>query len=859
MSLQPILIAGEMSGLTENVKPWLVPDQAFTKLYNAYVYRDRVIKRECLTLLGRLERLFASVTGFPITLAIGANTIGLLNVSSFVSTISVAAAAIVTTTYPHGLTSLDNVIITGIVGTMSGVLNGVPLVATVLSPTTFSVPVNTGGLTYTSGGFIFSNRALTATESNAELAEGTVAQPLVLVIGAQTLTDSTGSGIFVITGGATPITAASINYTTGIITLISSANVGPLAVTMTYGYYPSLPVMEITQREKNYPNVEDAVVFDIKYAYTWNGTSFQEYIPGTIWSGGNFNGFWTSNFTAGSATTTARFFFVTNFINNDANPIRYTSDGLTWIDFAPFLSVSAVGPPKLGTNLWQALIILPYYGRLIMLNTWEGSTASGRAGALNYYNRARFSAIGDPTNVTAWQTDIPGRGGFIDAPTNEAIQSAAYYKNTLIVFFENSTWQLRYNGEYGLPFLWERISSDFGCVSTFSAITFDESVIAVGDKAIIRSTDLKTERIDLAIPDQIFDFENENNGPMRVQGVRDFRRELAFWSYVDSEAENEEGIFPNRVLVYNYRNNSFAIFRDNVTCFGTFQSVITSDSINWDSQEVTWDSYKTTWDDPDNQANFPYVMAGNQQGFVHYYGQRGVPDAPSLTVSAVTLVGPTVQLTIFNHNLEAKDVIYLSGFSFVDAFGVPAANGLNGNIYRVKQVSPNFDPNNIVLEQYSFTNNSYYTNIDAATGLSGLTYVGSGTIALFPVMDIITKDFNPYMTEGKQMKISSIDFMTDVSDVSAITVNLYANAQTGSIGNMPLGNNEVETYLVHPYCQDVPSRYAWHRFYATLFGQFLRIELTYDDILVNTYSTHTNIFELNAMKLNIRPGGYLVF
>lgn len=862
MSLQPILIAGEMSGLTTNVKPWLIPDQAFTKLYNAYVYRDRVIKRECLTLLGRLERLFASINGFPITLTIGlANTISLLNVSSFVSTISSAAAAVITTTYPHGLTSGDSVIITGVTGTMAASINGTTLVVTVLTPTTFSVPVNTVGLTYISGGFVFSNRTLVATEPNAEVAEGSVAQPLVIIIGSQTLTDSTGSGVFVITGGASPITAATINYTTGVITITSSANAGPLAVTMTYGYYPSLPVMEITQREKNYPNVEDSVVFDEKYAYTWNGTSFQEYIRGTIWSGTDHNGFWTTNFTAGSAITTARFFFVTNFINDGNNSIRYTSDGLTWINFAPALSTAPPSPMGTDTTLWQGLIILPYYGRLIIMNTWEGLTASGVGGAKNYYNRARFSAIGDPTNATAWQTDIPGRGGFIDAPTNEAIQSAAYYKNTLLVFFENSTWQLRYNGEYGLPFLWERVSSDFGSVSTFSAITFDESVLAVGDKAIIRSTDLKTERIDLAIPDQIFDFENENNGPMRVQGVRDFRRELAFWSYVDSESENINGIFPNRVLVYNYRNNSYAIFRDNVTCFGTFQSVITSDSINWDSQEITWDSFETTWDDPDNQANFPYVMSGNQQGFVHYYGQREVPDAPSLSITAVTLVGPTVQLTVNNHNLETGDIILLNGFQFINSSGVSVPNGLNGNLYSVNERAPTFDPNNITLSQYNFHSNTYYTNIDAAPDLVDLTYVGSGTIALFPVMDIITKDFNPYMTEGKQMKISSIDFMTDVSNSSAVTINLYANAQAATIGNMPLGNNEVETYLVNPgnYYQDLPSQYAWHRFYATLYGQFLRIELTYDASLMNIFATHTNVFELNAMRLNIRPGGHLVF
>ena len=33
------------SGLQTNVKPWLIPDEAFSELNNAYVFRGRVRKR----------------------------------------------------------------------------------------------------------------------------------------------------------------------------------------------------------------------------------------------------------------------------------------------------------------------------------------------------------------------------------------------------------------------------------------------------------------------------------------------------------------------------------------------------------------------------------------------------------------------------------------------------------------------------------------------------------------------------------------------------------------------------------------------------------------------------------------------
>src|ERR1051326_7353187 len=54
--MQPFTIAGSDAGLQTNKKAFLLPDKAFPVLENAYVWRDRVKKRECLELLGRLQR-----------------------------------------------------------------------------------------------------------------------------------------------------------------------------------------------------------------------------------------------------------------------------------------------------------------------------------------------------------------------------------------------------------------------------------------------------------------------------------------------------------------------------------------------------------------------------------------------------------------------------------------------------------------------------------------------------------------------------------------------------------------------------------------------------------------------------------
>src|SRR5690606_21868932 len=135
----------------------------------------------------------------------------------------------------------------------------------------------------------------------------------------------------------------------------------------------------------------------------------------------------------------------------------------------------------------------------------------------------------------------------------------------------------------GLPFIWERISSDFGAESTFSPILFDDAVRAVGDRAIIGSSGIDVQRIDLDIPDLVFSFRNTDNGHKRVWGIRDYQKELVFWCYPASQANRK---FPTNSLVYNYRNNTYSIFRNTVTAFGYLGS---QSGISWDSTDVFWD------------------------------------------------------------------------------------------------------------------------------------------------------------------------------------------------------------------------------------------------------------------------------
>lgn len=777
--LQPYTIVGSDTGLLQNKKPFLFPDKAYAVLENAYVYREQVIKRFGLKILGRFQRSI-----------IGNRLIGQTDGSG------------------------------NFTGNIFSILIGLSVISSSENPSVVmgSVAIHVNG-------------------------DGTYEEP------------SPPDGTLSNGAGGT----GTINYATGDFTLLNSGQNNSNIHLNSFEYYPGLPVMGIWQRELPAINDEQTIFFDEKYAYVFSVGSFEEYLPitGTTWNSTDSDFFWCTNWRG--STPSSRLFFETNFLldidNGLYDPIRYT-DGSTWTNFQPYVSRATPPNPAVDVIIYQARILIPYYGRLLALNTWEGTEAGGFAGTQNFFARCRFSQIGSPVQADAWQSDIFGKGGFIDAPTSEQITSATFFKNTLIVEFEKTTWQLRYVGEYGIPFIWERISSDFGSESTFSTILFDQGVVAVGDRAIISSNSITADRIDLAIPDLVFRFKNALNGTKRVIGVRDFENELVYWCYNDFDYSGSGQKFPNKVLLYNYRNNTYAIFRDNVTFFGTFQN---DDNVTWDSEKVYWDDEYVTWDSVTNQSLFPSIVSGNQQGFVHYYN-RTTPDEASLYISAVDLTTTPIQITIPNHNLVDQETIYISGLLFTDGAGVPISTDLNDKIYLARYINND----TIGLEKWdtSLNPHQYVNNFAFTPSPVDYIYIGGGLVALFPKLDVQTKDFNPYMKQGGQLKLAYVDFLTDATPSAVMSVNLYANTQVGSPSlraNIEVGNQLNETYLTPPYYSTPVSDISWHRYFCTLSAQFIRLQMTYDDELMNQLSTHQQKWVLNAITLWTRTGGKNVF
>lgn len=710
MAVDRFMIAPLESGLQQNVRPWLIPDDAFAQLNNAYIFRGRVRKRFGSFLLnGSVD---SSVAQLYSRLAI-------------------------------------NVATTDGAGNAAGTVPG----------TIFKV-----GQLFSVGDEIFTvyqNGAMKST-------------------GSATGTYNTATGAFSIAGAD--------------------------ALTTVY-FYPAEPVMGLITYETSNINDEPVIAFDTQFAYQylaghWERLDVEFYVGAAQWSGSNSQFFWGVTYRGIEAYESI--LFVTNY--NAPDFIHYW-DGTQWDLLSPQIDDD-------GNTITTARLIVPFKDRLVFLNTVENIGGTDRT----FVNRARFSQNGNPLQGDAWREDIVGKGGFIDAPTKEAIITCEILKDRLIVFFETSTWELVYTGNQILPFVWQQINSELGAESTFSHVPFDKVILGVGNVGIHACNGANVDRIDQKIPDSVFNIHNDNEGPLRVYGIRDYFNEMVYWSF---PSEENDPIFPNRVLVYNYRTGSWAFNDDSITCFGYIQNV---SGITWASTPDSWEESVEIWNSGVLQGKFRNILAGNQEGFTFVISadKRGTRNAPALQITNIT--GPTATLTIVDHNLSNNDFVVVE-----NAQGITS---LNGNVYPVFVV----DANTIRFFDAQVVG----------------TYTGGGTVARVSRIDILTKQYNFYAKEDRNAAISRVNFQFDKTVNGEITVDYYASTsdisliQDGITNGSVLGTSVVETKPYPDNTLELFQSRLWHPMYLQAEGEFIQLRLYLSDAQLQDTSIAWSDFELHS-------------
>lgn len=636
---------------------------------------------------------------------------------------------------------------------------------------------------------------------------------------------SIGTTVFTVNALGNPATLLTTGTATGTYdtttgTVIITGNTENPS-TIVY-FYPAEPVMGLRTRETSNINAENLIAFDTQFAYEKIAAGWSRIGTGR-WTATNSDFFWSSNYRGVNSFATN--FYVVNGKafdtgTNTLDGIKFIPEGSsTWTNLRPQLNAGA------NRFLVGAKIIFPFKDRLVVLHTIENETGTDRT----HINRCRFSQNGNPTVIaTSWRDDVAGRGGYIDAPTAEQIISAEFIKDRLLVYFERSTWELVYTGTTALPFRWQQINNELGCESSFSVVGFDTSVLGVGNVGVHTCNGVNVNRIDEKIPDEVFKIHNGNNGPSRVYGIRDFYNEMVYWSFPDA---TDDPTFSTRILAYNYRNNTWAFFNDSFTCFGYYQK---DSDLTWATVgEVfpTWAEWNEPWGSPLYQSAFPFIVAGNQEGFVFLLNNGLSSNAQSLSITDMTAATST--LVVVDHNLKAGDYILAE-----DCQGV---TDLNDIIFQVQSV---IDANTIVSD----------------TIFTG-SYTGGGKLSRISNLNILSKQFNPGTPIGQQFRIAYIDFLLNRTSVGEISLNYLINTASGDAiqdavaVTTLLGSNVLYTKEEDNQTFEINQTQIWHRYYIQTQAQFLQLQFFMSDTQMRDKNIAQSNIELHAMIFYLAPEG----
>jgi len=504
-------------------------------------------------------------------------------------------------------------------------------------------------------------------------------------------------------------------------------------------------------------------------------------------------------------------------------------NNLGWVNFAPPLTlfnnpVIIDNRPAKNYYLVGALAILPFKDRLLFFSPWIQSSDPTTLVQLTdvvlwswngtpYYAVSTITGVGAqatytpqpfivPPNQTAapiaYYVNQTGLGGWQSAGLSQPIMTVSNNEDVLLIGFGGDGRKTRfvYTGSNFQPFLFYNINSELPSSATFSAVALDKGVIDIGQYGIAMTNQQSSQRIDLDIPDSVFTIQSLNNGVQRVNAIRDFYREWIYFSYpvFNNNSSNMSGTptvickFPTQTFLYNYRDNTWAIFYENWTCHGNYRR---TEKKSWLTTGFnSWNTWREPWNAGSGAPQFPSVIAGNPQGFVLQIGE-GTGESPSGTILAIqsTSNGLT-QITSVNHcvtdqnqNTDTGDYLLINGIT-----------GLYNTTITGIMLSPTPGTFTVIT-----TNNTYSTgNLVTLSGITGTTQLNNNTYQILTAtsttitLNVDSSSFTPYVSGG--ITVSAINGIVGQVD-SVIDINNFVVDIPFPLFQLPFGNNYIQGYV----------------------------------------------------------------
>ncbi len=554
--------------------------------------------------------------------------------------------------------------------------------------------------------------------------------------------------------------------------------------------------------------------------------------------------------------------------------------GRGWVNFAPplnnitlFPNFSVAELPPAQYYLVGARMIIPFKDRLLFFGPVVQTSGAGSQVYLQdtviysqngtpYYTA---SFTGDPSLATtvfhpilvpinqtaspaAYWEDVTGFGGFISAGVDQPIITASTNEDVLIVGFDGGLQtRLVYSGNDIVPFNFYIINSELPSSSTFSIINMDEGVLTRGNRGFIITSQTAAKRIDLDIPDEIFQIRLQNNGAERICAQRDYINEWSYFTYPSNERSYK---FPTQTLQYNYRDNSWAILFETYTTYGQFRKQSGLIWSNVGTVYASWSAWNTPWNSGFSTLEQPNTIAGNQQGFV-IFRDDSVDESVSLSIQNIS----ASTVTSIDHCLNVGDYIVITG-----ALGT-IGTLVNGLIFSVATIP---------------TKDTFTLNPSIGSG----TYLGGGLIKRMYVPIIQTKQFPIAWDMARKTRLGPQQYLLTKTDGGQITLLIFLSQNSTNPYNdgpiIPLLSPQNSGLIYSTVLYTCPESTnlgltpaninlqsvtggqqseIWHRMNTSLLGDTIQIGFTLSDAQMRDTAFKNQFveIELHGFILDVSP------
>lgn len=621
----------------------------------------------------------------------------------------------------------------------------------------------------------------------------------------QVLTDN-GNGIF--TGNGT----GTINYTTGAVSITFTLPPAIAStVTINFDFFPGLPVMGVMSF---YPtnNVRQLIVADTTYVNRYNPvTDRLEDISSATPYNGTKTDFW-SWVNYANASNVPRLVFANGVVGD----VIQQYDGTT---------VAAYTKTFAGGTL-NARQIFNVRDRLVLFQTIE-------AGVL-FPRRIRISGTG--ANCDVFDNTAPG-AGFIDIPDNTWFFGAAFNRDDVLFFTEAATWMLKYTGNDVTPFTLEKIDGSRGSGAAFSVISYLNRTMAASPRGLIISDGYQVERMDNNIPDFSFNNIDNNNFLDCFSGFIDEDRDV--YLIYPSQGVVKPPLVPSgssdRILVINFEEDNYAIYRIPLSCMGNFQTsivILWSDLTaangfpNWDALSETY----SNWNAFPYTKGTPIAIGGGHKGEVWKLNDVESEDNPQRIRAMTVIDSDTLRVTTDWNNYNIGDYIVFEGVG-----GMTEANHKQGAIKAIQ------------------TN---YTTFDVDIPTLGFSAYTSGGIASKTVpFEALSKKLNPWVDQDKKVRCGWIYFYVSVAET--ILTDADGEAVPAFLDIDVITNdtdvNSAPTFQYRIDCSNLPGEIGskqWVKIWINQTAKFLQFRMKNNQAGAK--------IKVHAMMPGFQPVGRLV-